>query len=326
MTLDPQARWVLDAIEEAEAQGRPKLETLSPEGARRQFRETRPAVTPDPPDVADVENLEVAGPGGPIPVRAYRPAGSDAADRLPAVVFFHGGGWVFGDLDSHDSVCRSLANAGRSTVFSVDYRMGPEDKFPAAVEDAYAVTRWVGDGAGGRVIDAGRIAVVGDSAGGNLAAVVSIMAREDGPRLAFQGLIYGVTDMRREAPSHVEFADGYLLTGRLLDWFLDHYLTGPDDVHDWRASPLLADDHTGVAPAYIVTAGYDPLRDEGKAYADCLAAAGVRVDYRSFDGQIHGFVSMGRIIDAAETAISDVAAKMRQAFEEAQVFEDVASG
>ena len=323
MTLDPQARWILDAIIEAEAGGRPKLETLSPEAARRQFQETRPAITPDPPAVAEVEDLAVPGPGGPIPVRAYRPVGSDAGQRLPAVVFFHGGGWVLGDLDSHDVVCRSLANAGAAAVFSVDYRMGPEDKFPAAVEDAYAVTRWVGDGAGGRAIDTGRIAVAGDSAGGNLAAVVSIMAREDGPRLAFQGLIYAVTDMRREASSHAEFADGYVLTGRLLDWFLDHYLPGPDDVHDWRASPLLADDHAGLPPAYVVTAGYDPLCDEGKAYADRLAAAGVAVDYRCFDGQIHGFVSMGRVIEAAETAINEVAAKMRQAFDTAQVLDEM---
>jgi acetyl esterase len=315
MTLDAQARLILDAVAQAEADGRPKFETLSAVEARRQFRETRPAVTPDPQDVAHVEDLVVDGPGGPIPVRAYRPAGSDAEASLPAVVCFHGGGWVFGDLDTYDVLCRQVTNASGGILFSVDYRMGPEDKFPAAVEDAYAVTNWVGAGAGGRAVDSTKIAVIGDSAGGNLAAVVALMARDGGPKLAFQGIFYGVTDMRWDRPSHREFAEGYLLSMPLMNWFLDQYLSDPADIHDWRASPLLADDHAGLPPAYILTAGYDPLRDEGKAYADRLAGSGAPVVYRCFEGQIHGFLSMGRIIDESATAISDLTAAMRRAFD-----------
>ncbi len=317
MTIDPQAQTILDAMAQAEAEGRPKFETMSPDEARRQFRETRPGVTPDAPDVAHVEDLTVDGPGGPIPVRAYRPAGSDADNALPVLVYFHGGGWVFGDIDTFDVLCRQVANAGGAALFSVDYRMGPEDKFPAAVEDAYAVTRWVGDGAGGRAIDTTKIGVIGDSAGGNLAAVVALMARDGGPKLVFQSLLYGVTDLRWGRPSHESFAEGYLLSMPLLDWFLGHYLNSPDDVHDWRASPLLADDHSGLPPALIITAGYDPLRDEAKAYADRLAEAGVAVEYRCFDGQIHGFMSMGRIIDDAAVAIGEVGASLRRALADA---------
>ena len=231
MTLDPQARWVLDAAAQAYAEGRPKFETLSPEDARILYAETRPGVTPAAPDIAAVEDLTVPGPGGSIPVRYYRPLASIADAALPVVVFYHGGGWVFGDIDTHDVLCRLLANAANAAVFSVDYRMGPEAKFPAAVDDAYAVARWVGDGAGSRAVAATRIAVAGDSAGGNLAAVVCLMARDEGPKLAYQALIYGATDMRRGAVSHGEFADDRLQRRFAIEMFLQprerqfHYLS-----------------------------------------------------------------------------------------------------
>ena len=313
MPIDPQARAVLEAIARAEAEGRPRTETLEPDAARDLYLETRAAVTPEAPDVAHCEDAQVPGPGGEIPVRYYRPAGSMAGQNLPVLVYYHGGGWVFGDLDSHDVVCRGLANAGRFAVCSVDYRMGPEDKFPAAVEDAKAVVDWLAAGAGGRAVDASRLAVGGDSAGGNLAAVVALLAREKGPAIAYQALIYPATSMLRDTPSHAEFGEDHLLTSAMQIWCQNHYLRGPEDKTDWRASPLLAEDLTGLAPAYVLTAGFDPLRDEAKAYAERLRAAGVSTTYRCFEGQIHGFITMGKVIDAANEAIAETAGQVAAA-------------
>ncbi len=313
MTIDPQAQAVLDAIAQAEAAGRPKSETLEPDAARQQYRETRAAVTPEVPEVALSEDLRVPGPGGEIPLRFYRPAGSTENQALPVLVYYHGGGWVFGDLESHDVVCRALANAGGFAVCSVDYRMGPEDKFPAAVDDAKAVVDWLAAGAGGRAVEAGRLALGGDSAGGNLAAVVALLAREQGPDIAFQALIYPATSMLRDTPSHEEFGEGYLLTAAMQMWCQNHYLNGPADQTDWRASPLLADDLSGLPPAFVLTAGFDPLRDEGRAYAERLRAAGVATTLRCFEGQIHGFITMGKVIDAAHEAIAETAGQVAAA-------------
>ncbi len=228
MTLHPGAKLVLELIEQAEAEGRPPLEDMSPPEARAFYRDSRGALSPDPPKVALSQDFSVETEAGDVPVRYYRPQGSADTDNLPALVFFHGGGWVIGDPDTHDIVCRWLTNAGGFAVFSVDYRMGPEHKFPAAVEDCMAVTRWVAGGAGGRAVDASRLAVCGDSAGGNLAAVVSIMARDgDGPEIAFQALIYPATDLHCATLSHEEFGEGHMLTAKGQRWFQAQYLESP---------------------------------------------------------------------------------------------------
>jgi acetyl esterase len=316
MTLHSGAKWVLDAIAAAEAEGRPPMEQTTPEESRTLYRDSRAALTPDVPDVALVEDGSFPGDGGDVAIRYYRPKKSRARDALPVMVFYHGGGWVIGDLDTHDVICRTMANAGGFAVIAVDYRMGPEDKFPAAVDDAYAALCWVAEGAGGRAIDPMRIAVCGDSAGGNLAAVVTLMARDkQGPALAFQGLIYPATNMHRETQSHIDFAEGHLLTAKAQVWFQDHYLRGPEDRDDWRASPGKHPDLSNLPPALVVTAGYDPLRDEGEAYADALEEAGVGAEYSCYEGQIHGFVTMGRVIDEAASALGEIAWAAQAAFE-----------
>jgi acetyl esterase len=310
--LDPQARAVLERIARANLPPYPQLE---PAAVRELYRETRGRLGAAPPEVAHVADLRAPGPAGAIPVRLYRPLGSRAAERLPALVYFHGGGWTFGDLDTHDVVCRELANLARCAVASVGYRLAPEHKFPAAVEDALAATRWVGREAEALALDPRTIAVGGDSAGGNLAAVVALVARDEGgPKLALQVLIYPATDMAADTPSHAEFADGYVLTREVILWSRGNYLRSLDDVADWRASPLRARDHSRLAPAYVVTCGFDPLRDEGRAYAGRLRAAGVPVTYECFEGMIHGFVTMGGVIAAAHHALYRCSQGLRQAF------------
>jgi len=313
--LDPQARGVLERIARANLPPYPQLGAAA---VRELYRETRGKLGAAPPEVAHVEALRAAGPAGAISIRLYRPLGSRADERLPALVYFHGGGWTFGDLDTHDVVCRELANLARCAVASVDYRLAPEHKFPAAVEDAVAATRWVTREAEALALDPARIAVGGDSAGGNLAAVVALAARDEGgPRLAMQVLIYPATDMAADTPSHGEFADGYVLTRDAILWSRGNYLRSPDDVADWRASPLRARDHSRLPPAYVVTCGFDPLRDEGRAYAERLRAAGVPVTYECFEGMVHGFVTMGGVIAAAHHALYRCAQGLRQAFAQA---------
>jgi acetyl esterase len=228
-------------------------------------------------------------------------------------VFFHGGGWVIGNLDSHDVVCRALAHAGELIVISIDYRLAPEHKFPAAVDDAVAATQWVADHARSLGIDAARLSVGGDSAGGNLAAVVTLAARDgNGPALAGQVLIYPATDFTMGHPSHSESETSVLLTHSVIRWFRDHYLTGAADIHDWRASPAKAATLTGLPPAYVLTAGADPLRDEGDDYARRLQEAGVPVTHRSFPGQFHGFFTMGKLLQQANVAATDIGAWLKQ--------------
>jgi acetyl esterase len=229
-------------------------------------------------------------------------------------VYFHGGGWTIGDLDTHDVLCRQLARSARCVVVSVDYRMGPEHRFPAAVDDCVGVTRYVRDHAAELGVDARRLAVGGDSAGGNLAAVVCLVLRdagEAGP--AFQLLIYPATDMRAVAPSHASNGQGYLLTSDSIAWYRSQYIAAEAQWSDWRASPLLAESHANLPPALVLTAGYDPLRDEGRDYADKLSAAGVPTQYVCFERQIHGFVPMGRLLDEAQTAVDLCASALRRA-------------
>ena len=309
--LDPQARAVIDLVISS---GRPAYHQLSPKDARQLFRETRPASTPTPPQIGMVRDLTADGPLGPIPLRVYRPAGVPASTPLAVLVFFHGGGWVIGDLETHDVLCRQLTAGSGVSVVSVDYRLAPEHKFPAAVDDAWAATRWVVAHAGELAVDASRLAVGGDSAGGNLAAVVALLARDKGaPAIAVQVLIYPVTDLVGETRSYRDFAEGYLLTREGMRWFIAHYLTAEAEAVDWRASPLRAQSLAGLPPALIVTAGFDPLRDEGEAYAERLRDAGVRVDSVCYGGMIHGFVPMGRLLDTAGRAISLIAGSLSQA-------------
>ena len=310
MALDPQVQAVIELVIKS---GRPPYHQLSPKDARQLFRETRPASTPTPPEIGVVSNMLAEGPDGPIPLRVYRPRGVAADAPLPGLVFFHGGGWVIGDLDTHDVLCRQLTAEAGITVVAVDYRLAPEAKFPAAADDAWAATRWVVAHADRLGIDARRLAVGGDSAGGNLAAVVSLLARDAGaPDIAFQALLYPVADVGIEWPSYQAFGEGYLLTSQSMRWFIGHYLKAEQEAVDWRVSPLRAPSLEGLPPALIVTAGFDPLRDEGEAYARALRDAGVCVDYVCYGGMIHGFVPMGRLIDTGNRAVSHIAASLRQ--------------
>jgi acetyl esterase len=309
--LDPQVRDVLELVVRS---GRPAYHQLSPKEARQLFRETRPAATPTPPEIGLVQNLTADGPLGPVPLRLYRPLGVPASAPLPALVFFHGGGWVIGDLETHDVLCRQLAAEAGVSVVAVDYRLAPEHKYPAAVDDAWAATHWIVAHAARLGIDPGRLAVGGDSAGGNLATVVALLARDQGgPVIASQLLIYPVTDLAAETASYREFCDGYLLTRDSMCWFKAHYVSTEEEAADWRATPLRAQSLAGLPPALIVTAGFDPLRDEGQAYAERLRDAGVRVDYLCYGGMIHGFVPMGRLIDTGNRAVSHIATSLRQA-------------
>ena len=309
--LHPQTRALLDFIEQKKI---PPTHTLSVADARAYYRDRRSVTQPVPPEVALVRELQMDGPQGPIPMRLYRPIGSSAGSLLPVLVYYHGGGWVIGDLDTHDSLCRALCNESGCAVVSVDYRLGPEHRFPAAVNDALAATRWVRAQAAELKLDASRLAVGGDSAGGNLAAVVSIAARDSGDLpIAYQLLIYPATDQHRSAPSHTTNGEGYLLTRETMDYFSGHYISDPAQYPDWRASPLLHADLSKLPPALVLTAGFDPLRDEGAAYAEALTAAGNRASYVCFERQIHGFITMGKVLDEANTAVTMCAAALRRA-------------
>jgi acetyl esterase len=307
--LDPQAQALIDLIAE---RGLPLTHTLPPPEARAFYRDRRNFSQPAPRAMAEVRDLAAPGPLGDIPLRLYRPAG--VASPAPTLVYYHGGGWVIGDLDTHDVLCRQLADEAGCVVVSVDYRMGPEHRFPAAPDDCLAATRWLQAQAGALGLDASRFAVGGDSAGGNLAAVVSLAWRDaaEPVPLRFQLLIYPATDMRAGAPSHTSNGQGYVLTSDTIAYFQGHYL-GRDQLADWRASPLLHPDLAGLAPALVLTAGFDPLRDEGRQYADALSAAGSTAQYLCFERQIHGFITMGRVIDEANLAVGLCALALRRA-------------
>jgi acetyl esterase len=304
IVLDPSAAAVMEAFRAA---NRPKYETMSAPEARDASRQGRAAVQPDPPDLASVQDIAVPSAEGAIPVRVYRPRALKSTPA-PAFIFYHGGGWVICDLDSHDVVCRQIADQTGFMVFSVDYRLAPEHKFPAAAVDSIAATQWIVDNAAQFDIDTSRVFVGGDSAGGNLTAVVTLHARENrGPKLAGQVLIYPATDMAMTHPSHRNPDTDVLLTNSLMRWFIDHYLGGKGDVDDWRASPARAKDLKGLPPAFLMTAGADPLHDEGVEYKDRLKAAGVEVTYSDYPGQFHGFWTMGKLIPEANKLSSEVA-------------------
>lgn len=309
MPLDPQAQAFLDQMA---ALGTPPMSTLTPDEVRLDTKMQREMIPIEPEPVAQVVNGAIPGPAGQIPVRIYTPAGSGP---FPALVFFHGGGWVICDLDTHDGLCRSLCNGAGCAVVSVDYRLAPEHKFPAAPEDCYAATRWVAEHAPEINADPDSIAIGGDSAGGNLTAVVAQMARDrDGPPLVFQLLIYPATDFTFDGPSLHENADGYFLTTDDMDWFTNHYLNSNADRTNPLASPMQADDLSDLPPALVITAEFDPLRDEGEAYGQQLQEAGVDVTISRYSGMIHGFVSRDPVMDKGRQARAECAMALRAAF------------
>jgi acetyl esterase len=305
VVLDPDAAAVYKAFQEA---GRPPYETLTAPEAREFYMAARFVSNPDPPELQSVEPLSIPAPYGAIPARIYTPKKLRKTSGLaPCLVFFHGGGWVIGNLDTHDVVCRKLAEEGELIVISVDYRLAPEHKFPAAVDDSIIATKWIAANGAELGIDPSRLIVGGDSAGGNLAAVVSLTARDEGgPDIAGQLLIYPSTDMSRKHASHKEAETSILLTHSVIVWFLNHYL-GDADIADWRASPARAKSLASLPPAYVLTVGGDPLRDEGDEYAARLKEAGVRVTYRHFAGQFHGFFTMGKLLNQANVAVGEIA-------------------
>ena len=294
--LDPQARALIDLMLQRQV---PAIHTLSPTEARSLYRDRRGFTQPLPPAVGEVSDLREEGP---VPMRLYRPLGPGP---YPVLIYFHGGGWTIGDLDTHDVLCRQLCAGAGVAVVAVDYRLAPEHRFPAAVDDSLAATLWVQQHAASLGLDGGRLAVGGDSAGGNLAAVVAIALRDAGaPAPLLQLLIYPATDQRAQAPSHTTNGQGYLLTRDSVAYYRGQYFADAAQWLDWRASPLLAADLSRLPPALVLTAGYDPLRDEGRQYADALSAAGNAVQYLCFERQVHGFITMSRVIDEAQTAVA----------------------
>jgi acetyl esterase len=309
-TLHPQIVQVLDAMAKAEL--RP-IEAMTPAEARAQMEMTARARQAEPLPIAKVEDRMIPGPAGAIPLRLYWP---NAAGPLPVIVYYHGGGHVIGSLDTHDFIARNLCAGARALLVSVDYRMGPEHKFPAAVDDCFAALQWVHANAGSLGADPGRIGVHGDSAGANLAAVVALIARDaGGPRLRLQSLVYPVGDYTLSGASYRKYAQGCgMLTPDAMAWFGRHYLRSPADAEDWRASPLKAPSHAGVAPAIVVVAECDVLHDDGESYAEALRRAGVPVEYRAYPGMIHGFLGMVPVVDDAMNAQRQVWAAFKRAF------------
>ena len=308
MPLDPQAQKVVDALAALILKA---FKDSTPAEARESMR-TRTAALGPFEDVAAVADHRVPVTGGEITVRVYQPGG---LGPHPVLVFYHGGGWVIGDLHTHDGLCRSLTNAARCAVLSVDYRLAPESKYPVAVEDSYAALLWIAANADRLGIDRRRIAVGGDSAGGNLATVMALVARDrKGPRLALQVLIYPVTDHDLDTRSYRENATGYVLTREGMRWFWNHYLARDAQGREPYASPLRASSLAGLPPALVITAEYDPLCDEGEAYAARLRDSGVPVTLTRYPGMFHGFVRMTNILDKARTALDEIASSVQKAF------------
>ncbi len=306
MPLDPQAQNVLDVVA---ALNLPANHTVSAVEARANAK-MRPRA--EGPEVGKVEDRTIAGSGPDIPVRIYTPVGPGP---FPILAWFHGGGWVVGDLDSADATARQLTVGANCVTVSVDYRLAPETKFPGASDDCYAATMWAAQHATELNGDAGRLAVGGDSAGGNLAAAVALMARDrQSLALAFQLLIYPVTDRNFTTASYTNNAEGYLLSKAGMQWYWDHYLSDPSDASNPYAAPLQATDLSGLPSALVVTAEYDPLCDEGEAYGARLKAAGIPTVCTRYDGMIHGFFGMANVLDKAKLAIDESSIALRKAF------------
>lgn len=312
MPLHPQAKTFLDQL--AALGGKPlnEMTPLEARADREKAAEAFRAMAGPLQPVAHIQDRTIPGPVRPIPVRVYSP---DPSRRLPVLVYFHGGGWVIGNIEQVDPQCRALANGAQCVVVNVDYRLAPEHKYPAAADDAFAVVRYVAAHPEEFSIDPARIAVGGDSAGGNLATVCCLMAREQGgPKIAFQLLVYPVTDYDDNRPSTNEFAEGHLLTKVMMSWFWNHYIVSPEQGREPHASPINAKDLAGLPPAFVLTAECDPIRDQGEAYAERLRQAGVPVKAKRYEGAIHVFFNLGGVIDSGREAVADSAAALREAF------------
>ncbi len=312
--LHPQIQKVLEVMAGMNLRA---FEDMTPAEARAQMEATAASRKAEPLPVARVENRRIPGPAGEIPVRIYRPNAAGASQKpLPAIVYYHGGGHVIGSLDTHDLVARNLCAGAEAVVVSVDYRMGPEHRFPAAVDDSFAALDWVHANAASLGADPDRLGVHGDSAGANLAAVVALIARDKGAsKLRLQSLVYPVADFRMGSESYKKYATGCgILTAGAMRWFRGHYLRTADDAEDWRASPLLAPSLKGVAPAIVIAAECDVLHDEGLAYAERLKEAGVPVEHKEYAGMIHAFFGMMPAVDDAMNAQRAVWAAFKQAF------------
>ena len=306
MTLHPQAQALCDLVNAATA-GSPPPGDETLQQARDGLALLYATGAGLPEEVHSVGDVDAGG----VPVRVYRPS---AGGGLPVVVFFHGGGWTLANVDVYDATARAVARATGAAVASVDYRLAPEHPFPAPLDDCWNALRWIAQHAGDLGADASRLVVMGDSAGGNLAAVCSLLARDEGaPEIALQVLIYPVVDTSFDAPSYAENGTGCVLEERQMRWFLDCYTRGGADPADWRIAPLRAPDLSGVAPALVITAEHDPLRDEGEAYAKRLAEAGVAVELRRYEGMVHPFFSLPALFDDARVALEQVAAAVRRA-------------
>ncbi|MGA2036303.1 MAG: alpha/beta hydrolase [Acidimicrobiales bacterium] len=318
MPVEPVLRTILERIAALE---QPPPSEMTPEEMRASYMAMAAmgAVPSNPPEVQD---RTIPGPAGEIPVRVYRPVDAAAAaggavpvgsETPPVVAFFHGGGWAIGSVHTHDALCQQLAAQVPAVVVSVDYRLAPEHPFPAGLEDSMAATAWVSEHAAELGADPARLAVAGDSAGGNMSAVISRRARDSGgPPILFQLLVYPPTDLTNSYPSHKENGQGYLLTSEMIDWFTGHYL-GDGDRRNPDVSPMCAENLSELPPALVITAEYDPLRDEGEAYAARLADAGVDARLVRYDGMVHGFLQMNGVLLGAATAIADAAGALREA-------------
>ena len=313
--LDAEARALLDLMDAATKGGRPRLETLPHAVGHKAVDKMSEDGEAEPPEVAEATDGGFAGPASEIRFRRYKPLGAKAGP-LPTLIYYHGGGFVIGNIETHDSTCRRLANKSRCQVISIDYRLAPEHPFPAPTDDGLAAFRHIRDNAQKFGVDAARLAVGGDSAGGAMAAVVCQACRdagEVGP--AFQMLIYPATDSSKESGSRKSFMEGYFLSKPLMDWFWEAYVPEGTDLADLRLSPLLATDFKGLPPAFVLTAGFDPLRDEGRAYADKLIDAGIKTTYVNYPGTIHGFFSMTRFLQEGLKANDEAAAVLGAHFE-----------
>lgn len=315
MPLDPQIEFIVEFVKKAKL---PEIWQLTPDQGREQYQLRVDKLKFSEP-IFRTENRRIPGPASDLAIRIYTPREIKTTEKLPVLMWFHGGGFVIGSIDTHDSVCRMLANQADCIVVSVDYRLAPESKFPAAVEDCEAALKWVALHAVEFGGDPACIAVGGDSAGANLATVTAILARNAAyPKLVFQLLIYPCTAPEPETASHHKFRDGYVLNRNAITWFYRQYLKSDKDEKDFRFAPLILDDLSGLPEAFVVVAGYDPLRDEGVDYARRLIEAGNRVRLSNYDGMIHGFYLMGGAVDAARRAVSESAQVMREAFDAAR--------
>ena len=310
MALDLQAKGFLDASAEQGAKDFSEMTVLEARSLNAGF----PDIQGDAEEVASVRDLLVRGSAGMLPARVYHPA---PGETLPVLVYFHGGGWVIGSIDVVDRMARTLANSGRCVVVTVGYRVSPETKFPGPVEDCYEATSWVAEHVAELGGDPNWIAVGGDSAGANMAAAVALMARDrKGPSLAFQLLIYPTVATAKGTTFASYETNGYdyMTTKASMEWFYEHYLADPADAENPYAVPLRAKDFSGLPPAHVLTAEYDPLHDEGVAYADALAKAGVPTTTSNYEGAIHGFIWMAGVIDMGKTALNDLGKVLREAY------------